>query len=453
MVAGGVCQGTGREEPSAQGPVTASAAGVAEQHPVHGQRRDRDQTPLVHDCRGIVLHPPHGAVHQEQVLFHTSIDLLSLFLLPDSYSIIPKRSSAGRPLISCEADGAITIINSNLTQRDPTLLLYSSFVEMERHPDLYMLVFQALQVVAECEVLQPLLLPLEAQPVSLAELTETQLGRKLDIFLRQSAKERKGGLGVGKLPVTAPAAATTTATTTAAATTATTATNLNPTATTAIAPAATTAASSSSSSSSSSSDAALDADANGDSGDALMKFIQQVVEKVRSVAAAANTAKSSSSSGLGTVVDLTGDDSAAGAVTSTAMDVVQEGSASSSASSGSAGGIKTAGGSSSSSSSSLSAEAEYALAMSPLQYAETDSLSGYYYVEELKKDNMGATVKSRIKRLGQEHMDLSNSLPLSLSSSVWLRASAERMDALQVVPTSNFNLRTLDSPATYLSIT
>ena len=91
--------------------------------------------------------------------------------------------------------------------------------------------------------------------------------------------------------------------------------------------------------------------------------------------------------------------------------------------------------------------------MSPLQYAETDSLSGYYYVEELKKDNMGATVKSRIKRLGQEHMDLSNSLPLSLSSSVWLRASAERMDALQVVPTSNFNLRTLDSPATYLSIT
>ena len=70
--------------------------------------------------------------------------------------------------------------------------------------------------------------------------------------------------------------------------------------------------------------------------------------------------------------------------------------------------------------------------MSPLQYAENDALSGYYYVEELKKENMGATVKSRIKRLGQEHMDLSNSLPLSLSSSVWLRASAERMDALQV---------------------
>ena len=65
---------------------------------------------------------------------------------------------------------------------------------MERHPDLYMLVFQALQVVAECEVLQPLLLPLEAQPVSLAE---TQLGRKLDIFLRQSAKERKSGSATG----------------------------------------------------------------------------------------------------------------------------------------------------------------------------------------------------------------------------------------------------------------
>jgi len=33
----------------------------------------------------------------------------------------------------------------------------------------------------------------------------------------------------------------------------------------------------------------------------------------------------------------------------------------------------------------------------------------------------------------QEHSDLSHSLPLSLSSSVWLRASAERMDALQFV--------------------
>ena len=32
----------------------------------------------------------------------------------------------------------------------------------------------------------------------------------------------------------------------------------------------------------------------------------------------------------------------------------------------------------------------------------------------------------------QEHSDLSHTLPLSLSSSVWLRASADRMDALQV---------------------
>ena len=45
----------------------------------------------------------------------------------------------------------------------------------------------------------------------------------------------------------------------------------------------------------------------------------------------------------------------------------------------------------------------------------------------------------------QEHSDLSHTLPLSLSSSVWLRASADRMDALQVRPTRPLS-RPLSSP-------
>jgi baculoviral IAP repeat-containing protein 6 len=60
-----------------------------------------------------------------------------------------------------------------------------------------------------------------------------------------------------------------------------------------------------------------------------------------------------------------------------------------------------------------------------------DELAGFHYHANLTRSAMTSHVKSRIRRLAQEHADLSHSLPLSLSSTVWLRASAERMDALQ----------------------
>ncbi|CAN0076251.1 unnamed protein product, partial [Discosporangium mesarthrocarpum] len=39
----------------------------------------------------------------------------------------------------------------------------------------------------------------------------------------------------------------------------------------------------------------------------------------------------------------------------------------------------------------------------------------------------------KINRLGQEHADLSQSLPLSLSSSVFVRSHADAMDCMQVM--------------------
>ena len=79
-------------------------------------------------------------------------------------------------------------------------------------------------------------------------------------------------------------------------------------------------------------------------------------------------------------------------------------------------------------------EATYTQAMKPLQYSEIDNLSNYHYRTVLNTASMGGSgaLKARCKRLAQEHSDLSHTLPLSWSSSVWLRASTERMDALQV---------------------
>ena len=80
-------------------------------------------------------------------------------------------------------------------------------------------------------------------------------------------------------------------------------------------------------------------------------------------------------------------------------------------------------------------EATYTQAMKPLQYSEIDNLSNYHYRTVLNTASMGGSgaLKARCKRLAQEHSDLSHTLPLSWSSSVWLRASTERMDALQVI--------------------
>lgn len=69
--------------------------------------------------------------------------------------------------------------------------------------------------------------------------------------------------------------------------------------------------------------------------------------------------------------------------------------------------------------------------MLPLQYGETEEFTNYHYKSNLLNNSTG-NLKARIKRLAQEHSDLSHSLPLStVSSSIWLRASVERMDAVQ----------------------
>lgn len=74
--------------------------------------------------------------------------------------------------------------------------------------------------------------------------------------------------------------------------------------------------------------------------------------------------------------------------------------------------------------------------MGSMQYEETVDameLPSYHYRSNLVAAGMTAMVKSRVKRLAQEHSDLSQSLPLSWSSSVWLRVAADRLDALQFV--------------------
>ena len=41
----------------------------------------------------------------------------------------------------------------------------------------------------------------------------------------------------------------------------------------------------------------------------------------------------------------------------------------------------------------------YKKIMRPLQYGETDHLSGYHYMQHLASNNMGSALKTRIKRL------------------------------------------------------
>jgi hypothetical protein len=78
-----------------------------------------------------------------------------------------------------------------------------------------------------------------------------------------------------------------------------------------------------------------------------------------------------------------------------------------------------------------SPEEEYMSSMLPLQYEETEEFTNYHYKSSLLKNSTG-NLKVRIKRLALEHSDLSHSLPLSaVSSSIWMRASVERMDAVQ----------------------
>ena len=51
------------------------------------------------------------------------------------------------------------------------------------------------------------------------------------------------------------------------------------------------------------------------------------------------------------------------------------------------------------SSSLVEEEETYKKIMQPLQYGETEHLSGYHYMQHLTTNNMGSALKTRIKRL------------------------------------------------------
>eukprot|EP00596_Hydrurales_sp_CCMP1899_P003448 CAMPEP_0119034432 /NCGR_PEP_ID=MMETSP1177-20130426/1418_1 /TAXON_ID=2985 /ORGANISM="Ochromonas sp, Strain CCMP1899" /LENGTH=870 /DNA_ID=CAMNT_0006991857 /DNA_START=320 /DNA_END=2929 /DNA_ORIENTATION=- len=311
-----------------------------------------------------------------------------------------------------------------------------SFLDMENHYALYYVVFQVLEVFADCFTLQPLLLNLNAQKASLADLIVQKLGHRIDIYNRSSMKnpvkpenslilggfdmgtkvDSNSGKLEGDIAGDEPSVelGSDTIGEEPSIKLGGDITGEEPSAVTAI----------------------FDADG-------LMPYIQLVVEKVRSATTQALPInKSNLSSSISTNfsdMDMeTGGGGGGGGGKSENGRIYGSSSSSSSStyvhadsSSGSSSTYVRADSSSSSSTVSTSEEALYINTMRSLQYAESDHLSGYYYRNLLTTDNMGANLKKRIKRLGQEHSDLSQALPLSLSSSVWLRSSAERMDALQ----------------------
>jgi ubiquitin-protein ligase len=70
----------------------------------------------------------------------------------------------------------------------------------------------------------------------------------------------------------------------------------------------------------------------------------------------------------------------------------------------------------------------YKRALRDLQYAELDDISGYHYTNSLGTSL--ANTKG-IRRLASEHSDWPSSLPLFLNSSIWIRASSQRMDVVR----------------------
>jgi ubiquitin-protein ligase len=272
-------------------------------------------------------------------------------------------------------------------------------LEIEWHSDLYFLVFKVLQLLADNEIFAPLLLHLEAQECSIADLILKNFSHRLDVYTKIS------DLTSNTVPI-APRIIQT----------------LLPGIGEGTKQANTTLADEGKS------------EKDLETSDSLMLFMKLVVDKVRLatqiLGSERNVSKgflsdfSSTVSGIrrniGEILKI-GDDS---------RDLVSE-YAGKSDSGGNGSSSSSSSSSSNSSSTSNDNEAEYKAKMLPLQYGENDVLSSYHYRANLLTSNMGSNVKSRVKRLAQEHSDLSHSLPVSLSSSVWLRCSAERMDAVQ----------------------
>lgn len=69
----------------------------------------------------------------------------------------------------------------------------------------------------------------------------------------------------------------------------------------------------------------------------------------------------------------------------------------------------------------------------PLQYSEADELVGFAFDKTAREADQSGNMRTRIRRLAQEHADLSHSLPLNPSSSAWMVAHAARMDQLRFI--------------------
>jgi baculoviral IAP repeat-containing protein 6 len=72
-----------------------------------------------------------------------------------------------------------------------------------------------------------------------------------------------------------------------------------------------------------------------------------------------------------------------------------------------------------------------------LQYKDLEDESawtaGYHYAAALMLPQVSGQAQARTKRLRSEHADWSRSLPVTLSSSVWVRSNSMRMDAVQAM--------------------
>ena len=76
-----------------------------------------------------------------------------------------------------------------------------------------------------------------------------------------------------------------------------------------------------------------------------------------------------------------------------------------------------------------SLQKQYKSVMAAMQYDELDELYRYRYADSLPTSS---TAKRR-KRIRQEHYDIQGSLPVEWSSSVWVRYCAHRLDTLQAL--------------------
>lgn len=149
----------------------------------------------------------------------------------------------------------------------------------------------------------------------------------------------------------------------------------------------------------------------------MTKLHQQAAIYLKTVKSAATTSSSSSS---------TSDDDAVARDIESAYDLVRKAYSE----------VSTKNGGSSSAGSHAAANADtldgrYALQMGPRQFDYVDILPTYPFIWKKEAGTEGLkAAKDRVLRLAQEHSNLSQSLPLSKESSVFVRVDTNRMDVM-----------------------